>query len=360
MNCTPVVIDSQPVSYVIGDGALLQSLRNLKKFNRIIVLVDDNVKKHCLPVFTNILNEIEVSGVIEIQSGEANKNMEQAIHIWEALTALNVDRDALLINLGGGVVSDIGGFAAATYKRGINFINYPTTLLGMIDAAIGGKTGVDFKGFKNQVGLFTDPVSVIVDPIFLQTLDELQWQSGYAEVLKYALIMDRELWRSLNTKGYGDVEEWNSVIIRAAKDKIDIVRYDAFEKGMRKNLNFGHTIGHAFESYFLKSGQPITHGKAIAAGMICESWISHQLFGDDCVALAEIEAMIDLSFPRLELSAANIPVLLELMRQDKKVREGKLQFSLIKKIGKAVHNIEVETNLVIDSIMYYISKLPLQ
>lgn len=355
MNSTPVIIDSQPVSYVIGEGALSYSSRKLSKLPRLIILLDDNVREYCLPVFKNMLAEIEVSEVIEIKSGENFKNIEQSVFIWNELTRLNVDRDALLINLGGGIVTDIGGFAAATYKRGLPFINYPTTLLGMIDAAIGGKTGIDFSGFKNQVGLFTDPLSVIIDPIFLNTLDDMQWQSGYAEVLKYALIMDRELWRMLEGKNYHEVTDWNKVIIKAAKDKIDIVRYDAFEKGIRKNLNFGHTIGHAFESYFMKSGQSITHGKAIAAGMICETWISEKLYGEDCVILEEIEGLIDLNFERLAIPSDKIPLVLDLMRQDKKVREGKLQFSLIKKIGKALHNVEVEMEMVIDSIEYYLS-----
>ncbi len=354
MNSTPVIIDSKPVSFVIGEGALKHSKRLLKKFPRMIVLVDDNVRKYCLPVFEEFLNEFEFSGVVEIRSGEGFKNIEQSIDIWQALTDLKVDRDALLVNLGGGVVSDIGGFVAATYKRGIQFINFPTTLLGMIDAAIGGKTGVDFSGFKNQVGLFTDPIAVIVDPVFLKTLESVEWQSGYAEVIKYALIMDRDLWRMLDGKSYKEVEEWNKIIIKAAKDKIDIVRYDTHEKGIRKNLNFGHTIGHAFESFFLKTATPITHGKAVAAGMICESWISSQLYGEDCVLLPEIEGMIDKSFDRLDIQEKHIPEFMELMRHDKKVREGKLQFSLIKKIGKAVHNIEVDNPMVINSIKYYI------
>ena len=353
MNDSPIFLDTKPVSYVIGDGALSYSLRLIKDFPRIIVLVDENVQEHCLPVFQQQLPEIEIDGVICIESGEEKKILDQAKHIWNELTKMNVDKDALLINLGGGVVSDIGGFVAATFKRGMPFINFPTTLLGMVDAAIGGKTGVDFAGFKNQVGLFIDPVSVVIDPVFLKTLDEKQWQSGFAEVLKYGLIIDRDLWRMLLGKKIKEIDNWNSIISKAARDKIDIVKSDFLEKGIRKNLNYGHTIGHAFESYFLKKGCATTHGQAIAAGMICEAWLSQKVYEFDSDYLYEIVQMFDINFQRLEVNEDMLPILMDLMRQDKKVREGKLKFSLLKKIGKAIHHIEVNPELVVQSIKFY-------
>lgn len=356
MKSTPVFLDTKPVSYVIGEKALGESLKLLKDFDRIIILVDENVQELCLPVFRRVLPQIEISGVICIQSGEDKKNLEQAAFIWEELTRLNVDKDALLVNLGGGVITDIGGFAAATFKRGMSFINFPTTLLGMVDAAIGGKTGVDFSGFKNQVGLFIDPLSVVVDPVFLKTLDAKQWQSGFAEVLKYGLIIDRDLWNILKGKRIKEIDNWNKIIVKAARDKIDIVKSDFLEKGIRKNLNFGHTIGHSFESYFLKTDNPITHGQAIAAGMICEAWLSQKTYDFDIEKLEEIVDMIDINFDRLEITEDLIPTFMDLMRQDKKVREGKLKFSLLKKIGKAIHHIEVNPGLVVDSLMFYMNK----
>lgn len=356
MKSIPVFLDTKPVSYIIGENALAESERFLKDFPRLIVLVDENVQKHCLPVFKNILPHIEISSVICIQSGEDKKNLGQASYIWEELTRMSVDKDAILINLGGGVVSDIGGFAAATFKRGMDFVNFPTTLLGMVDAAIGGKTGIDFSGFKNQVGLFIDPKSVVIDPIFLKTLDDKQWQSGFAEVLKYGLIIDRELWRLLSGRKISEIEDWSKIIIKAARDKIDIVKSDFLEKGIRKNLNFGHTIGHSFESYFLKSDNPITHGQAIAAGMICEGWLSQRIYEFEVEKLDEIVNMIDINFNRLDITEKLIPTFLDLMRQDKKVRDGKLKFSLLRKIGKAVHNIEVSPELVIESLKFYMNK----
>jgi len=355
MKTTPVHLDFKPISYVIGKEALAYSHRLVENYPRIIILVDENVKHHCLPVFIETLPSVEIDGVICIKSGEERKNLEQSVFIWNELTRMNVDRDTLLINLGGGVVSDIGGFVASTFKRGIDFINYPTTLLGMVDAAIGGKTGIDFGNYKNQVGLFADPKSVIIDPVFLKTLDELQWQSGFAEVLKYGLIIDRELWRSLAGKNFREIDEWNAIISKAARDKIDIVRHDFLEKGIRKNLNFGHTIGHAFESYFLKIGTPVTHGQAIAAGMICESWLSQKLYEFDKEQLHQIINMFDVNFDRLPIDEALIPEFFEIMRHDKKVRGGKLNFSLLRRIGKAIHNIEVDTELIADSIKFYIN-----
>jgi 3-dehydroquinate synthase len=356
MTQTPVFLDTKPVSYIIGEGALALSAKRLKNYQKIIILVDENVEKYCLPVFKEHLPEVKIDHVITIKSGEKEKNLDQAIYIWEQLTEQMIARDALFINLGGGVVTDIGGFAASTYKRGISFINYPTTLLGMADAAIGGKTGIDFKGYKNQVGMFTDPVSVIIDPIFLKTLEDIQWQSGFAEILKYGLIMDRELWNMMAGKDYHDIDDWNTIIRRAARDKIDIVHHDALEKGIRKNLNFGHTIGHAIESFYLKHDRPVTHGQAVAAGMICETWISSKLDIMDCSRIDEIISMIDLNFRKFDLTEENIPELLELMKHDKKVREGKLKFSLIRKLGKASHNIEVDFDLIVDSLKFYINR----
>ncbi len=352
----PLVLETDPVTYIIGDKALEKSENKLNKYQRIIVITDENVEKLCLQVFRQKLPSINVDDVITIKSGEKYKNLQQLTFIWNELTKLNVGRDNLIINLGGGVVTDIGGMAAATFKRGLQFINYPTTLLGMVDAAIGGKTGIDFEGYKNQVGLFISPRCVVIDPIFLQTLEDLQWQSGFAEVLKYCMIFDKDLWHKLEGCHYKNVDDWNRVIIKSARDKIDIVRSDTLEKGIRKNLNFGHTIGHAIETYYLNSYSPVTHGMAIAAGMICESWLSCQIFNMDLSQLNKIVNMIDKNFSRFDLLKEDIPVIMQLMQQDKKVRDNKHNFSLLKKLGKAVHEIEINDNLIIQSLEYYINR----
>ncbi len=350
----PFILDTDTVWYAIGDGSLEKTINRLNDYHRIIILVDENVETYCLSVFFELVPSMRECDLIRVSSGEKNKNISQSSYIWNELTRLNASRDTLLLNLGGGVITDSGGFAAATFKRGMRFVNVPTTLLGMVDAAIGGKTGVDFHDFKNQVGLFVDPVGVIIEPVFLKTLEHLQWQSGFAEVLKYALIMDKDLWTKLEGRHFTEVEDWNRVIIKAARDKIDIVRFDASERGVRKNLNFGHTVGHALESFFLKTHDATTHGKAIAAGMICEAWISSKMFEFDCTQLDEIVTMIDKNFERLSFDDSKIPLLIELMHQDKKVRGNKMMFSLLRKLGKATHDIEVEAQLIEDSLKYYL------
>jgi len=352
----PLTLEADLVKYIIGNGALEKSANSFDDFRSIFIITDDNVERLCLPVFKKNLPLLNIDGIITINSGEENKSIQQLTYIWSELTKFNVDRDDLIINLGGGVVTDIGGMAAATFKRGLKFVNFPTTLLGMVDAAIGGKTGIDYEGFKNQVGLFVNPACVVIDPVFLETLDEKQWQSGFAEVLKYGLIMDKELWQRLEGCNYYNVEDWNMVIIKAARDKIDLVRFDTHEEGIRKNLNFGHTIGHALESFYLKSNNPVTHGKAIAAGMICEAWISSKVFDIECTRLNVVVNMIDKNFARFDITKADIPMIMQLMKQDKKVRGNKQNFSLIRRLGKAVHEIEIDNNQIIKSIEFYINR----
>lgn len=352
---TPFLLDTKTVNYIIGNDALKQAAKLFTPFSSVFILMDKNVEKYCLDVLMNTLPDIKIRGYIKIPAGESSKSIQHAIHIWESLSNMGASRDSLLINLGGGVVSDIGGFCAATFKRGLPFINIPTTLLSQVDASIGGKTGIDFMSFKNQVGLFVDPKAVIVDPIFLKTLNYKYWQSGFAEVTKHALIMDKELWKILGDRKFSDIDDWNKIIIRSAKDKIDIVRYDKTEAGIRKILNFGHTVGHAIETFYLKSEHPVTHGQAIAAGMICEAWISSKIVELECDNVEEITHRIDLNFERLKFSEDDIPQLLQLMRQDKKMMDGEIKFSLLRKLGKAVHDIGgVNNELVRNSLLFYI------
>jgi 3-dehydroquinate synthase len=349
-------LDAKPVQYVVGKEALKNSLKHLNKYSSAYILMDENTEKYCLNILLKERPELKIRGYIKIKSGESEKNLDTTALIWEKLTKLDAKRDSVLINLGGGVITDIGGFVAGTFKRGISFVNIPTTLLAQVDAAIGGKTGINFLSIKNQIGLICDPDSVIIDPVFLNTLDEKYWQSGFAEIIKYALIMDNELWNILNMQKYDEITNWNKIIVRSAKDKIDIVRYDKLEKGIRKNLNFGHTVGLAFESFFLKKGEQITHGQAIAAGMICEAWISSKMTELHCEKLDEITLMFDKNFDRLQLNKDDIPEIIEIMRQDKKIRDGMFRFSLLRRLGKAVHDIVVKSELVEESLNFYINR----
>lgn len=355
MKKPQLVWDLKPVSYILGKDATTLSIKKLNEFGKRFILVDENTKEHCLPLFYNLTNNIHIDGVITIKAGINNKNINETIDVWNQLTELGADRDALLINLGGGVISDLGGFAASTYKRGLHFINYPTSLLGMIDASIGGKTGLDFANVKNQIGLFSNPLSVIIDPVFLKTLDLKELQSGYAEMLKCALIMDIDLWDTISNTNFNQISDWDSLIVQAARNKVNIVRYDSQEKSIRKILNFGHTIGHAIESHFINKGNDITHGEAVAAGIICETYISSKIFEFECTQVKEIINVIDMNFERFNLNIEDISSLMTFMKQDKKRKGGKYNFSLLRKLGKAVHDIEIEEALIKESLEFYIN-----
>ncbi len=355
MQKEPVLLDLKSVPHIVGPGALEQAAPYFSGYTKVFVLVDENTETFCLPVFRNNLPGVSITGVVKIKSGELNKNIQSASDIWEQLTHFKAERNSLLINLGGGVITDIGGFAAATFKRGIDFINVPTTLLGQVDAAIGSKTGVDFKEFKNQVGLFADPKAVIIDPVFIDTLDDVFLQSGFAEMLKYALIMDKPLWKMMGMRHFNAMKpDLDQMITRAVRDKISIVEKDKCESGLRKVLNFGHTVGHALETFFLKTDAPVTHGEAVAAGMICATRISAQWPGSDCHSPELIYEMIDRNFSRLVFSVKDIPEVMRLMQHDKKVKAGEIHFTLLSKLGSAVPDIVVTEEKVVESLRFYL------
>jgi 3-dehydroquinate synthase len=355
MQKEPVLLDLKSVPHIVGQGALERAATYFSGYAQIFVLVDENTETFSLPVFRNNLPGVSIAGVVKIKSGELNKNIQSTSDIWEQLTHFKAERNSLLINLGGGVITDIGGFTAATFKRGMDFINVPTTLLGQVDAAIGSKTGIDFKEFKNQVGLFADPKAVIIDPVFLDTLDELFLQSGFAEMLKYALIMDLPLWQMMGMRHFREMkDDLGHMIVLTVSDKISIVEKDKRESGLRKVLNFGHTVGHALETFFLKTDVPVTHGEAVAAGMICATRISAQWPGFECRSPELIYEMIDQNFPRLIFSIRDIPEIMRLMQHDKKVKAGEIHFTLLSKLGNAVPDIVVSEEKAEESLRFYL------
>jgi len=318
------IIQSDNYDVCIGEKSLLHF--NFSDYSTLAILVDENTKEHCLPLLLAQLSSLSNSLIIEIKSGEENKTISTCSLIWEELSKHNFDRNSLLINLGGGVIGDMGGFAASTYKRGIDFVQIPTTLLAMVDASVGGKLGIDFDGLKNQVGLFTNPKSVLINPKFLKTLDENQLVFGFAEVVKHALIADFDLWNHLTTTNFQDLI-WEEVITHSIEIKNKIILNDPKEKGERKKLNFGHTFGHAIESYYLQKGTPIFHGQAIALGMLMESKISDLTE----IEKAEITVFILSNFALPYNPAKN--QLAAFMQNDKKNKDGKINFSLLKGIG---------------------------
>ncbi|MEE1963365.1 3-dehydroquinate synthase [Allomuricauda taeanensis] len=342
-------------TYEVHIGELAQAALNQhiakKNYSKIFVLVDTNTKKHCLPTFKKMFSA-PIDSIFEIEPGEENKHIHTCLQVWEFLSNFDGDRKSLLINLGGGVLTDLGGFVASTFKRGIDFINIPTTLLSMVDASIGGKNGVDLGALKNQIGVINQPQMVLVFPEFLKTLEPRQVTSGYAEMLKHGLIRDAAYWVDLKEKN--NFSEASN-IQRSIAIKNDVVLIDPTEKGLRKILNFGHTLGHAIESYCLENPNKKTllHGEAIAIGMILEGYISHELKGLPKLSLEEIKETFLQYFEKVDFSKDDIDSILKLLKYDKKNSHGDINFVLLQSIGDAVTDIKVAEELFQKAFDYY-------
>lgn len=306
------------------------------KPSKILILVDENTHQYCLPTLLGNLETDIPFEIIEIEAGEELKTIETATQLWEILSEFEADRKSLLINLGGGVITDLGGFVASTYKRGFKFINIPTTLLGMCDASIGGKTGVDLHFLKNMVGTFALPEHIFVYPKFLETLPFSELRSGFAEMLKHGLIADEKHWDDLISIKELTPENIAPFVERSMQIKQTTVEQDFKEQNIRKILNFGHTVGHAVESLFLKNGKIVPHGECVALGMICETQLSYleQLINETtCTKIIE---NIRKFYPHLDISEFSNDEILALMQHDKKNFGGEINFSLIKNIGNAI------------------------
>lgn len=356
MTSTVNSISAPAYQLHIGDSApdQLEAYLKKNKFSSVFILVDENTLRHCLPQLIGRVKKLANAEIVELESGEKNKTIEVCTGVWQVLGELGADRKSLLINLGGGVITDMGGFIASTFKRGIAFVNVPTTLLAQIDASAGGKTGVDLNGLKNEVGVFADPQQVIIYPGFLRTLSRRDMLCGFAEALKHALIADRDYWEQLLTINIGDSDSWEELILRSVRIKLAIVEEDPREKGKRMLLNFGHTIGHALETYFLEgASSTLLHGEAVAAGMIAEAFLSSQLCGLPEEELETITNSILKHFGALELEPTADHRLVELMRHDKKSESGMIRFALLESIGKGVINKKVSAQQVIESLNYY-------
>lgn len=334
----------------------LEAFISSRNYSQILVLVDRNTNDHCLPILQSALSEITDYDIIEVDPGEENKNIDFCIGVWKTMLDFEADRKALMINLGGGVVTDMGGFAASTYKRGIDFIQIPTTLLSQVDASVGGKTGIDLDNVKNIIGTFTQPQAVFISGAFLSTLDERQMCSGFAEVIKHGLIYDRDLF--LKTQSINLQEDnLDDIVFRSVEIKNEVITQDPTEQGLRKILNFGHTIGHAIEGYsMLHDDHPLLHGEAIAMGMICEAYIAHKVNGLSAEDLSEIVHAFDNRFEQYHFSEEIYGELVSLMQNDKKNEAKKLGFALLSAIGKCDYNIFVTEELIKESLDFYRNK----
>lgn len=324
-------------------------------YSSLFILVDSNTNEKCLMRFLSFLSTDKNIEIIEIEAGESEKNITTCVEIWSILTELGTDRKSLLINVGGGVITDIGGFVASTFKRGIDFINIPTSLLAMVDASIGGKNGVDLGNLKNQIGVINSPKMVLVDTSYLNTLPQNEMRSGLAEMLKHGLIADANYWKHFKDLNQSDLADFDVLIHRSIEIKNEIVTQDPTENGIRKALNFGHTLGHAIESYFLENENktPLLHGEAVAVGMILESYISWQKKLISETEYAEIKNVIAAIFETILFEEKDLQPILDLLIHDKKNEYGKVQFALLDRIGAITINQEVDNELILKSFKDY-------
>lgn len=324
-----------------------------KSFSKIFILVDENTHEYCLPILLGNMETDLGFEILEIEAGEEMKNIQTANQLWEILTEMQADRKALVINLGGGVITDMGGFVASTYKRGIQFINIPTTLLSMCDASIGGKTGIDLMHYKNMVGTFAFPEKIFIFPKFLETLPFKELRSGFAEMLKHGLIADKNHWDQLIQVRKLEVETVIPHIQTSMNIKQDVVDKDFHEQNIRKTLNFGHTIGHAVESLCLQQGNPILHGEAVAMGMIAEA---HLAYLENLISETDANTIIEnvqRYYPYLDISDFKDEDITALLLNDKKNTDSKINFSLLSGIGSCTYDHQCSQENILESLSFY-------
>lgn len=321
--------------------------------DRIFVLVDETTNKLCWSLVKDYLCLKDAQTII-IGATDRRKNLDTLVHVWESLQQGKATRHSLLINLGGGMVTDLGGFAASTYKRGINFINIPTTLLAMVDASVGGKTGINFGGLKNEIGVFNDAEFVLFDTNWLRTLDEANIRSGYAEMLKHGLIADNTMWAELINFNLAqpDLRQLASMLDKSVRIKERIVAEDPHEKGIRKALNLGHTFGHAFESWAMKR-QPVLHGYAVAFGLIAELYLATTQTDFPTERMRQTVNFIRAYYGSLPITCNDYPELIELMHHDKKNRGSEINVTLLGGIGDIRINQTITENDIKEALDFF-------
>lgn len=324
------------------------------KYSSLFILIDENTETKCLPLLETFNKTKVVYNTIKINAGEENKSLESCQTIWNGLISGKADRKSILVNLGGGVIGDMGGFCASTYMRGIRFIQIPTTLLSQVDASVGGKLGIDFHQLKNIIGLFRNPEAVFADPIFFKTLPDRQLKSGFAEIFKHALIKDINHWDALcEIDNLAAFNNWENILPNSIEIKKEVVESDPFESAYRKILNFGHSIGHAIESFYLSSPNSYLHGEAIALGMICESFLSVKktnLSQDD---LGRISKVLLKHYELKRVKEEDFDKILSLLQKDKKNDSGIILLSLLSEIGNCKVNIECQRDEIVESLRYF-------
>lgn len=354
--CNPMIKNIQHQQTQIWFGTdLNEKLNTLLKSDfsdcKKVIITDDNVFDLWIENLISSTEELHDAEIIELPAGENQKTIEICNQVWETLSDYKIGREGLIINFGGGVITDMGGFIASTFKRGLNFINIPTTLLSQVDASVGGKTGIDLGPLKNQIGVFSHPKHVLIDYKYLTTLPHIELKSGFAEMLKHGLIASEKHWDNLIQISEINADKVSPFIYESVQIKHQIVTADPKEKNERKSLNFGHTIGHAFEGFLLKKGSPAPHGFAVAWGMTIEAQLSHGLDAD---ALKIIKSFIQNMFAICPISKSSIPELLELMKNDKKNEKGNINFTLLIHVGKSLINQNIETEELLQVLDDYL------
>ncbi len=339
-----VALSSLPVNDI-------QQLIDKLKPDKLFLLTDENTRQHCLPILEE-LKGLSADSLLTIKAGDAHKGVEALSNVWQFLSRGGATRHSLLINLGGGMPCDLGGFAAATYKRGISFINLPTTLLAMVDASVGGKTGMNFNGYKNEVGAFKNAEMVLIYTPFLETLDRENLLSGYAEMLKHALIEGPETLEELLRLKPVDlnVETLGALVARSVLIKDRYVYADPTEKGLRKALNLGHTVGHAIESLAMMENKPLLHGYAVAYGLIPELKLSVMKKGFAKKLFQRIRNYVDEVYGSYNFEPGSFDKLYELMQHDKKNRDQRINFTLLSEVGKVEIDVDCAREEIAESL----------
>ncbi|MCK0132560.1 3-dehydroquinate synthase [Flavobacteriaceae bacterium F08102] len=338
-----------------------EAYKNLNKFlsnskvSSVFVLLDTHTKTFCYDQFKkHVPPQFQLKPIV-IPAGEHHKNIETCLTVWNTLTELQADRNSVLINLGGGMVTDLGGFVAATFKRGIRFINIPTTLLSMVDASVGSKTGVDLGHLKNLIGLFANPEMVLIDLNYLETLPTRELKSGLAEIVKYGLTFDEELLEKIYSGTWKNTATLAPIVHQSIVLKNKVVTEDFRETGLRKVLNYGHTIGHAVESFYLNTDSlpTLLHGEAIGIGMIVEGYISHHLFNFPLAALDKLKTFVHETYGKIEISTEHFDAIIDLCKHDKKNHAGLVKYVLLREVAKFELDCEVEPSLVREGLSFY-------
>ncbi len=346
-------------SKVFGADDLKKDLSTLiKQYKRgeVFFLADKGSFKHCYPKIKD-LQEINENNIIVIEQGDQNKNIETISKVWYFLSTHGADRKSLLINLAGGMPCDLGGFAAATFKRGIDFINIPTTLLSQVDASVGGKTGINFHSFKNEIGVFKHASAVLVCNDFIKTQDQENISSGFAEMIKHALIYSEDTWNELKYFKIKnpDIDALKPLVINSIHIKEHFVKADPTEKNVRKSLNFGHTIGHAFESFAMNNKRPVLHGYAVAYGMIAELYLGHIICGFSMDKIKEINQIIYSIYGKFSFSKSDFDELFYLMTHDKKNEKNQINFTLLEDIGEIKINQICNKVQIFEALEFYLN-----